>query len=135
PVSGSPAACAFLISSPSSAAHSVQANKPLWCRVSARANACASHGSRNTGPCVSQGMVGTASVARRSASGSIDPISDRLQIWLKGINGDNQAGLRVVSPQLSSRKTDRIKPLWVLTFAEDDRIREHVTAVEALHST
>src|SRR5687768_8844253 len=38
------------------------------------ANACASHGSRNTGPSASHGMLGTACRARRAAAGSMEEV-------------------------------------------------------------
>src|SRR5581483_3682106 len=84
PVSGSPAAWAFLISSPSIAAHSLQANNPLSYSASAMANACASQGARKTGPLASRGMPGTASVARRAISGLMDGESGMFEIRLKG---------------------------------------------------
>src|SRR5262249_47972312 len=129
PVPGSPAACARLISSARVAAHSGQVNRPRSCKASAIAKACASHGSRKTGPSASRGMLGTASAARRATVGSIllihagsrygsDPTNAVLAGW---------AGAR--APQLLALEHDGVEPLRVVALVDGHRVRKGVAAV------
>src|SRR5262249_15051303 len=130
PVPGCPAAWAFLVSSPSIAAHSFQANKPFSYSASAMANAWASQGARKTGPLVSRGMPGTASAARRAASGSIDDDSGMFQIRLERLDGNLQPWIRVCAPELPGIETNRIKPLWIFALADSHGVGKHVSAMQ-----
>src|SRR5262245_45955115 len=96
------------------------------------ANAWASHGARKTGPLVSRGMPGTASAARRAASGSMDDDSGMFQIRLKRLDGDFQLWIRVRAPKLLGIEAHGIKPLWIFALADSHGVRKHVSAMHAL---
>jgi hypothetical protein len=82
----------------SAAAHSGQVNSPRACSASAIAKACASQGSRNTGPSASRGNAG-------HGGGAVARLADRapsraLQIRLPGVDRHLQVGSDV-SPHSS----------------------------------
>src|SRR5262245_50953223 len=72
-------------------------------------------------------MPGTASMARRSATGST-ATSGRLQVRLERLDRDRQGWVGVRSPELAAVEHDGIEPLRVLAFARHDRVRKDVTA-------
>src|SRR5919109_1163306 len=114
------------------AAHSLQANRPFSYSASAMANAWASHGARKTGPLASRGIPGTASAARRAASGSMDDDSGMFQIRLKRLDGDLQLWIRVRAPKFLGVETNRIKPLWIFAFADSHGVGKHVSTMQPL---
>src|SRR5215469_10872617 len=99
--------------------------------MSAIAKACASHGSRNTGPASSRGMPGTASAARRAAVGSTG-MSGRIEIGLKGVDRNLQRRIAVRPPQLAPLEEHGIEPLRVIARAGGGAVGKNVTAVQAL---
>ena len=102
---------------------------------SVSAKACASHGSRNTGPSASQGMLGTARgrVARRR---------DRLRSHARRYAGSrygSNASIEIfevgsASGPHSSRLVEhhRVEPLRIVALIGRDRVRIHVAAVAHL---
>src|SRR5687768_16750701 len=97
------------------------------------ANACASHGARNSGPLSSRGMPGTASATRRAASGSRVDDSDMFEIRFKRFDGDFQFRVGVRAPKLLGVEAHGVEPLRILTLACSDRVRKDVRAMQALH--
>src|SRR3989442_6423798 len=93
--------------------------------------ACASHGSRNTGPCASRGMPGTASVARRAAAGST-VMSGRLQVWLERLDRDLQGRVGGRAPELVAVEHHRVQPIRGLAPAPGGRIPGDLAAAERL---
>src|SRR5262252_8553080 len=94
------------------------------------ANAWASHGTRKTGPLVSRGMPGTASAARRAASGSIDDDSGMFQIRLERLDGDLQLWIRVGPQSPPGIQTTGKNPLWISPLANSHRVGKHVTPMK-----
>ena len=99
------------------AAHSGQVNKPRSCKASAMAKACASHGSRKTGPSASRGMPGTASVAWCAVARSITPARDMARTR----RSKPSASDRHPGPTAPGLEYHRIEPLRI--FAGVDRVR------------
>src|SRR5262245_45976913 len=77
------------------------------------AKACASHGSRNTGPSASHGMLGTASVARRAATGSISEPSFRP-------SERSERAPESITTNLSGKRRRQIDPAGILTLDQFD---------------
>src|SRR5256885_2924121 len=84
------------------------------------AKACASHGSRNTGPSASRGIAGKAS----SRSG-------RFKIRLPAIDRDGERRIGIVAPKLGPREDDGIDPLRVFAATMRIGVREYITASTA----
>src|SRR5918994_6730157 len=99
------------------------------------ANACASHGARNTGPFSSRGMPGIASATRRATSGSMDDDSDMFEVRFKCFDGDFQFRVRVGAPKLLGVKAHGVKPLRILALAGSYRVREDMRAMQSLDYT
>src|SRR5262245_28644370 len=95
------------------------------------ANACASHGSRKTGPSASHGMPGTASRARRAAAGSI-VMSGGVEIGLERIDRNLHGRVALRAPQLAAVEADRVEPLRAFALPGHDAVRKHVTPVQPL---
>src|SRR5499427_318977 len=95
------------------------------------AKACASHGSRNTGPSASRGIPGTASVARRVAARSM-AISGRLQIGLESFDRYRHRRIGVIAPQFARVEADGVEPLRMLALANRGSVREDVATLHAL---
>src|ERR1700688_5234113 len=93
------------------------------------ANASASHGSRNTGPSASRGMLGTSCVARRAAVLSIM----RLQIRLPGFDADPHRRIAVLAPQFAAVESHGIEPVRILAGIAGIGIGKHVAADDAHH--
>src|SRR5688572_15186932 len=98
------------------------------------AKACASQGSRNTGPFSSRGMPGTASIAVRAAAGSIFK-SRRLKVRLEGLDGHGERRIGVCAPQLAGVEDDRVEPLWILASARRHRVGEDMAAAHCFDHT
>src|SRR5687767_712615 len=95
------------------------------------AKACASHGSRNSGPCSSRGMPGTTSMARRNVAGST-VISGGLQVRLEGLDRDRERRVGVRPPEVAAVENYSVEPLRVLAPARRDGVREDVAAAHCL---
>src|SRR5262249_24603385 len=132
PVSGSPAAWACLISAPRAAAHSGQVNTPRVCNATAMAKACASHGSRNTGPSASRGTPGTAAAAGAPCARPHARLSRGIARGLERVDRHADGGIRVLAPQLTALEDHRVEPLRVLAPSRRGRVGEDVAAVDAL---
>src|SRR5262245_17970423 len=94
------------------------------------AKACASQGSRNTGPSASRGTPGTATAARMAACGSI-PMSGRLQIRFPGVDRDSRGRVAAIAPQLAPVEAHGVKPLRILARSRRVAVWENVTADDA----
>src|SRR5262249_53377247 len=95
------------------------------------AKACASQGSRNTGPSVSRGTPGTAMAARMAACGSI-PMSGRLQIGFPGVDRNFRGGVAPVTPQFAPVEAHGVKPLRILAGSRRIAVWKNVAADDAL---
>src|SRR5450631_426753 len=97
------------------------------------AKACASHGSRNTGPPRSScGTPGTTSVARRAAAGST-VMSGRFQIRLESLDRDSQGRVDVRPPEQAAVEHHGVEPLRILAPAGRDGVRKDVATAERLY--
>src|SRR5262249_18363328 len=122
----SPRSAADLISAASAAAHSFHVKCPASNNLMARANACACHGSANTGPSSSRGGGGSA--ARRSASWRG---LDALKVVVPHVQVHEVAGGCPLSPQFARREADRIQMLRVLAGELSVGVGKHEHAVIA----
>src|SRR5829696_7177877 len=91
------------------------------------AKACASHGSRNTGPCSSCGRPGTAAVASRAAAGSKFE-SGGLKVRLERLDRHRQRRIGIGTPELTAVENHGVKPLWVLAAPCRDRVGKDMAA-------
>src|SRR5688500_12373032 len=91
------------------------------------AKACASHGSRNTGPCSSRGMPGTAAVAWRAAAGS-NFGSGGLKVRLERLDRYGQRRIGMGAPEVARVEHHRVKPLRVLALPCRDRVGKDMAA-------
>src|SRR4029079_13112792 len=98
------------------------------------AKACASQGSRNTGPSASRGTPGTATAARMAACGSI-AMSGRLQVRLPGVDGNPRGGVAFITPEFVPVESHGVKPLRILAGSRRIAVRENVTADDAFDRT
>src|SRR5262245_19367139 len=94
------------------------------------AKACASQGSRNTGPSASRGTPGTAIAARMPARGS-SGMSGALQIRLPCVDRDFDRRIAVRTPQLASIEAHGVKPLRILSRASRAAAGTHMAADHA----
>src|SRR5262249_34783577 len=94
------------------------------------AKACASQGSRNTGPSASRGTPGTAIAARMPARGS-SGMSGALQIRLPCVDRDFGGRIAVRAPKLASIETHGVKPLRIFSRALRVAVGKHVAANHA----
>src|SRR5262249_30700257 len=86
------------------------------------AKACASHGSRNTGPPESTGIPGKLAAA---ASG-------RLEVGFPGIDRDLEFRVALRAPQLAAVEAHGIEPLRIFAGARRVAVGKDVAAVHAL---
>src|SRR5262245_14930811 len=104
---------------------------PRSCSASVMAKACASQGSRNTGPSASRGTPGTAIAARMPARGSID-MSGALQIGLPRVDRDFGRRIAVRAPKLASIETHGVEPLRIFSRAGGVAVGKYMAAEHAL---
>src|SRR5262245_34341624 len=93
------------------------------------AKACASQGSRNTGPSTSRGILGTASIARRAAVRAI--MSRRLKGRYPRLDRHLQSRIGASAPQFAAVEQHGIEPLRILALADRDAVREDVMPAHA----
>src|SRR5207249_8525505 len=86
-------------------------------------NACASHGSRNTGSPESSGMPGR--LAAEVSSG-------RLEVGFPGIDGNLELRIALGTPQFAALEAYRIAPLRILARPRRVGVGKHVAAAHEL---
>ena len=124
--------CARLISAASAAAHSVQVNTPRSCSASVMAKACASHGSRNTGPSASRGMLGHF-LRGAGCGGLVDhfflsPAPDRAPRRRPRPSRSDRVG----APQFAAVEAHGVEPLRIFAGAERVAVGKNMAADDAL---
>src|SRR5260370_29728470 len=103
------------------------------------ANACASHGSRKTGPSWSRGMLRTESITCRAAAKSFGPgarselkASRRFEIRLERVDRYLDGRIGVRAPELAALEYDGVEPLRAVALVDRERIGKGVATVHQL---